>query len=307
MEELGSLPVLVIGFNRPDLFQIRLEELRDLPIKRLYITVDSTVDGINPEIRNLIDSYVMSGLQFHVLVNYESQNTGLTRHITNAISRVLTTEKAVIVIEDDISISAQSYSAFNAGYLLLQSLQTTGVVSGFSPLVQPSKIKQNFWRQTPYFSVWGWVATKENWQNYSFDISHLDIQKELGNSRTWHRLSRFQRSVWLSRFKRAQADPLLTWDIQMQFFSFRYDYSNLVPLFRVVENQGFGDPRAVHTKFKKPRWFRSSDPKNAVIPLCKPSRFVNFVGKLVDSVTIAGDSWMFHIWTHFIRKKLLIR
>ena len=260
--------------------------------------------GINREINKLVNEFVMSESTIQIEANFESENRGLTRHITSAISRILEVEEAVIVLEDDISISSYSYETFNAGYLLSKGMRTTGVVSGFSPLVQPGRYRKNIWRKSNYFSVWGWVATRQNWSNYTFDISKMDISIELANSHSWKKLSNFQRSVWLSRFNRAKADPLLTWDIQMQYFSFRHDYMNLVPLFRVVENLGFNDPRAAHTKSKKPRWFRNADPRNAVLPAAKLDSRVDYFGNFIDSMTLAGDSRIFHIWTHKIRTKL---
>ncbi len=305
MNETASLPILLIGYNRPDFFQDRLNEIRILPIKKLYISVDSIGNEINSEIKKMVNEFVESEPKFQVSVNFESKNQGLTKHITSAISRVLEVDEAVIVVEDDISLSIQSYNAFKAGHLMSMSMKLTGVVSGFSPLAQPAWFQKNIWRRTPYFSVWGWVATQQNWRNYTFDLSNIDISKELEKSRSWKKLSSFQKSVWLSRFNRAKSDPLLTWDIQMQYFSFQHDYANFVPLFRVVENLGFNDSRAVHTKFNKPRWFRTSDPKRAITPANNLKKNVDHAGNVIDSMTIAGDSRMLHIWTHKIRKKLL--
>ncbi len=304
MKETASLPVLLIGYNRPDFLQNRLNEIRKIPIRKLYVSIDSMEKGINPDIEKLVTEFEKMKDALQLEVNLEAENRGLTKHVTSAISRVLESEEAVIVIEDDISLSNQSYQAFISGYLLSRKMNMTGVVSGFSPLVQPKWYQKNIWRKTPYFSVWGWVATRQNWANYTYDISKINILEELAKSESWEKLSISQRSVWCSRFKRAQSDPLLTWDIQMQYCSFRNDYTNLVPLFRVVENLGFNDSRAAHTKFQKPRWFRNSDPIKAVIPGNKLNETVNIVGNLIDSMTLAGDSRVFQIWTHQLRKKM---
>ncbi len=304
MKETVSLPVLLIGFNRPDFLKNRLDEIRNLPIRKLYISIDSMEKGTNPEIKKLVNEYEKLKDSLQIEVNLEPENRGLTKHVTSAITRVLQSEEAVIVIEDDISLSNQSYQAFISGYLLSRKMKISGVVSGFSPLVQPKRYQRNIWRKTPYFSVWGWVATRQNWENYTFDLSKIDILEELAKSESWKKLNTSQRTVWHSRFIRAQSDPLLTWDIQMQYCSFRNDYTNLVPLFRVVENLGFNDSRAAHTKFRKPRWFRNSDPIKAVIPSNKINKTVNIVGNLIDSMTLAGDSKVFQIWTHQLRKKM---
>ena len=75
---------------------------------------------------------------------------------------------------------------------MLKNMGLIGVVSGFSPPVQPVWFQKNIWRRTPYFSVWGWVATRQNWSNYSFDISKLNISKELATSCSWKKLSSFK-------------------------------------------------------------------------------------------------------------------
>lgn len=305
MEKTSSLPILLIGYNRPELLFDRLNEIKLLPVEKLYISIDSMDHGVNPEIMEIVNEFVDSEPNIQIATNFESQNLGLTRHITSAISRVLQSNEAVLVIEDDISFSTQSYKAFNEGYFMSKNMEMTGIVSGFSPLVQPTWCRKNIWRKTAYFFVWGWVATQQNWIHYNFDISGVDISIELKKSRSWNRLSHFQKSVWLSRFRRAQSDPLLTWDVQMQYLSFQQDYVNFTPLFRVVENLGFNDSRAAHTKSKKPRWFIISDPKNSIAPETKMKRSIDRFANIIDSITLAGDSKMLHLWTHKIRKKLL--
>ena len=119
-------------------------------------------NGVSPEIKKIIKEFVNSGHNFQILVNFESQNLGLTKHITSAISRILKVDEAVLVVEDDISLSTKSYDAFNAGHFMTKSMKHIGIVSGFSPLIQPTWFRKNFWRRTPYFSVWGWVATQQN-------------------------------------------------------------------------------------------------------------------------------------------------
>jgi hypothetical protein len=110
-----------------------------LPIKKLYISVDSIGNEINSEIKKkIVNEFVESEPKFQVSVNFESKNQELTKHITSAISRVLEVDEAVIVVEDDISLSIQSYNAFKAGHLMSMSMKLTGVVSGFSPLAQPA-------------------------------------------------------------------------------------------------------------------------------------------------------------------------
>lgn len=134
MTEPTSLPILLIGYNRPDFFQDRLNEIKSLPIEKLYISIDSMENGVSPEIKRIIKEFVNSGHNFQIVVNFESQNLGLTKHITSAISRVLKVDEAVLVVEDDISLSTQSYDAFNEGHFMTKSMKLIGIVSGFRHL-----------------------------------------------------------------------------------------------------------------------------------------------------------------------------
>jgi hypothetical protein len=43
-------------------------------------------------------------------------------------------------------------------------------------------------------------------------------------------------------------NPSYTWDVQMQYTSFLFDFTNLAPVFRFSDNEGFNDIKATHTK-----------------------------------------------------------
>lgn len=302
MKTIDNLSILLIGYNRPDLLEIRLQEIELLPISKLYVSIDAGDYGTHPKILSTLNLFLEKNLNFKTVINLESKNQGLTKHVTKSITRILKEENAVLVLEDDISISHSSYQGFNLGYRMSLDQKHTGVVSGFSPLSQLTWLRKNYWRPTPYFSVWGWIATRDNWQRYRYDLSDINLQVELNNSRSWKRLSSFQQSVWISRFERAKLDPLLTWDTQMQYCSFRYDYSNFVPLFSIVENQGFNDPRAFHTKSRKPRWLKDSKAQFAVAPTRQLNQVISKVANQIDSNTLVGDSKLFHFWAYKIKK-----
>jgi len=301
MKSPSNLPILLIGYNRPELLTARLAEIDTLPIPRLYIWIDSTPVGPNPELLNVINEYESRNHNFEVRINVQSVNLGLTKHVTEAITQVLKQEEMVFVVEDDIQLSSVSYQSMCAGIKYMSELGTIGIVGGFSPLRKPEKKKTNYWRTTSYFSVWGWVATRQNWKNYKYDISGVNLERELAHSKNWKKLSDFQKSTWISRFERSQKDPLYTWDIQMQFWSFVYDFINILPMYRVVENLGFEDVRATHTNGVKPRWFRAADPRLFCTPTKRLGKIAKWWLNQIDSNTLFGDAWTFHYYSRKIR------
>ena len=299
-----NLPILLIGYNRADLFQKRLEEIKKLPLKKLYIALDSTNNGPNEKIIKAIDCLVNSKQPFETNVEIQSRNLGLTLHVTGAISKVLEEETSVLVIEDDISLSVESYLAFQQGQSLIKEKKHSGLVSGFSPISRPNLIGTNRWRRTKYFAVWGWIATRLTWEVYRYDLGGIDIRGSLSDSESWNTLTDFQKKVWISRFERVKLTPLHTWDTQMQFWSFVHEFNNYVPLFRLVENEGFSDPRAVHTKSSKPWWYVGSESDFKIVPDKVMGQFSTSILNFIDSATYIGDSKVSHLWAHKVKKKL---
>ena len=48
-----QIPVLLIGFNRPDLIEKNLENLRQQNIRNLYVTIDGPRDGREDDLQKV--------------------------------------------------------------------------------------------------------------------------------------------------------------------------------------------------------------------------------------------------------------
>ena len=300
-----NLPILLVGYRREDLLRRRFEEIVDIDVPKIFVAIDATPKGPVAEIIDLITEYKGKLSNIDFCIRIQESNLGLTRHMTSAISWALEEERAVIVIEDDIKIDKNSYLSFNKGFHLHQEMGRTGIVGGFSPLRQPKFTKRNYWRKTCHFSVWGWIATCENWANYTYDLSEINLARELSKSETWNELSRYRRAVWISRFTRTKMNPLNTWDIQMEFCSLVHGYRNLLPMFRFVENEGYDDERSVHTTGARPRWFKPIDSRVFEVPRKLISRgAIMLFFEVLDSITFLGDNRVINFYTHTAKKKI---
>lgn len=216
---------------------------------------------------------------------------GLTLHIFTRISELLEMYKKVIIVEDDISTSAQSIrELLRTDYLcesrrvLTQGLFGAFPKNGFEPLLK------NRWRRTNYFSAWGWTIDRDSWSLYDYKIVKKVGLKALSKNSIWVNLSPNQRKRWTHRFSRVASDPLFTWDYQMQFISWLHKLDHLLPLWRLCDNEGFEDERASNTKLPKPHWYLGRK-SNSSTEICQmregslTSRLINYV----DSCTWVGD------------------
>lgn len=276
---ISDVGVLLLGFNRPELLKKRINEIYESEIENLYVSIDGGSKSHTDEME-LLKSYIQ--IKFSNLVNlslkHHKENLGLVKHITGEIDYVFTKYQYIIVIEDDIKISINFINNMINGLNMHKNNNSNGVVSGFSPL--HFKYSNNYYRRSRYPYMWGWACSKSSWQGYTYDLSEVDIEQKLSNSVSWNRLKPSQKMKWLRLFRKAQVNPLETWDSQLVFLSYCRNFINLAPVFSIVGNEGFNDSRAVHTKDKKSRFVTVLNLNNAAIT--KKSKYLNSVSNFFD-------------------------
>jgi len=257
---LRNVPILIVGYNRPDFLKKRLLEVSKMSVKKIYISVDGGLESRSPEMLELLrnaHNYFKDSQE--VIISHHKSNLGLTNHISQAVSEVLKENNFLVIVEDDVILSENFYNNMLHGLGVLSTKKVKGLVCAFSPIsIKRNKIFKNKWRNTCYFSCWGWACSKEIWQHYSNEIGAIDLDESLKYSKIWKKLSLEQKKVWFARFKKVANNPAYTWDIQMQFISFANNFTNIAPMFRFIGNEGFNDDRAVHTKGRIPWWFANN-------------------------------------------------
>ena len=154
---------------------------------------------------------------------------------------------------------------------------------------------KNAFRETPYFSAWGWCIDRNTFSNYVLDLSSIKIAKELRDSKIWNMLDAREREIWIRRFDRVLKDPFYTWDLQMQFSSFINDFTNFAPLYRFTDNEGFNDERATHTKEPKPKWMNNKSKNEQYIDRIA-GKLINKLFNTIDQLTIIGDSKLLPVY-----------
>ena len=295
---MSEIPILLLGYNRPDYLAVRLEELRKISPPLIYISIDGSYKELSQQITEILEQKLQDWPgSSHVVVWRHDANIGLTHHVTSAISRALEANEKIIIVEDDISMAPNFYRNMVKGFEVLEKRKRLGTVGAFSPIHLPIKLQNlNHWRRTQYFSCWGWGVTREAWKYYEVDLRKENIDLSLSLSATWKKLSLTQKRVWRQRFEKLVMYPLDTWDVQAQYMSFKYDFENILPVSRFVDNVGFLDDRSVHTKGSKPRWFQGGGFSSNEIKTESISFISNFLESLFDSNTFAGDSKFFQWW-----------
>jgi hypothetical protein len=288
---MNNPPLLLLGYNRHDLLEKRVKEISKMEIEKVYISIDGGQESHKPEMNNLILRIPsLFSKNTNLIITHHKKNLGLTKHITGSISKVFEENENIIVVEDDVAINSIFYKNITNGMNLLKIMGTNGLVSAFSPINYSGKyLLQNKWRKSIYFLCWGWGCSRDTWAKYESNLSNTNLDNALRNSHSWNSLSLWERNVWKSKFRRVQQDEDYTWDLQMQFASFLNEFTNLVPLYRFVDNEGFNDERATHTKDSKPKWMNNKSKNEQYIDHIA-GNLINKLFNTIDRLTIVGDS-----------------
>lgn len=117
-KETIIIPILLVGFNRPNIISQSLEHIRKVKPTKLYVAIDGPRNNKpgEEELVNQVKS-IVSNIDWNCEVYYRfsDKNIGAEVNVSSAVSWVLEHEEYVIVLEDDIILE---YS----GFLFMQEM-----------------------------------------------------------------------------------------------------------------------------------------------------------------------------------------
>ena len=243
-------PILVIGFNRPKALKSLLSKLDLTSGRRIYVSIDgprNSSESINVnKVRKLVEEFVRNNRHLDIQLRFSDSNLGCRLGVSSAIDWAFKNEKALIILEDDIIVSAEFFKYMDFSLRKFESESQVWHINGFSPLLPPYLNRTSY--QTSFAHVWGWGTWKDRWVRYDRDLSRFD-PKSLSQTKTLtdvplsdSALEFFQRSLVACK------KGFDTWDFQWQFTIWFNGGLAISPGERLSGNSGFG-PTASHTKF----------------------------------------------------------
>ena len=168
-------PVLVVGFNRPELMREQLIRLRDIRPSRLYVACDGPRPGREADIQTTTavkESIELVDWPCEVQTLFQDQNLGCGKGVSTAITWFLQHEPGGIILEDDV-VATPDFHNF-AGEMLQRYADDPRVwsVMGLSLDRPDVRARQtNSYRFTTMPQVWGWATWATTWESFTLDIS----------------------------------------------------------------------------------------------------------------------------------------
>ena len=251
MDVADNAPILIIGFNRPDLMRRQINALRKFRPKQLYFHLDG------PRVKSNSDSrLIMENLAEIDSIDWDAslkilkrdKNLGCKAAVIGAIEWVFETEKSVIIIEDDIEFDENFIHFCNKNLSDNISKESILAICGYNPVLSSSFQNTNNVIEivSSYPLLWGWATWKEKWlENYEVDPK-IDLQAiaRFFKYNNYNFVFTFFILINILMIKSKRLD---TWDYQLFVSSAIKKKKFIIPSNSLTNNLGFRED-ATHTK-----------------------------------------------------------
>ena len=241
-----EVPVLIIGFNRPDVIRQCIAKLRESKPTSIYLACDGprkgkeNEDALVREVRSIMENEIDWECNKHFRYNEENKGCEVTE--SEAITWVLSENEYVIVVEDDI-IAPYSFLKF-AQDMLYRYRENDSVYQITSDNVTPIQLPNNEdYCFSIYGHIWGWATWKRAWDHFDLyvhdfenTLSTIDSREDLTNEEKKH-----FKKLCIQLIKEDAAGgsvPKHTWDIVWSYIKWRDGGLTIVPRVHLSSNVG---------------------------------------------------------------------
>ncbi len=256
-------PILLIGFNRPDLFKVVLKTILKQNPEKLYIAIDGPRNEEDrkkqAEILKLIDK---TRKKYPLKTLIREQNLGCGLGVSSAITWFFENEEMGIILEDD---TVPHPSFFHYCEIMLNKFKDeprVGHISG-NCFLPKEKLPNSSYFFSCYNHIWGWATWQRVWKDYNFNIDLIN-KAHLKNSLEELEYGVTFTDYWLNIYNKMAKHEVDTWDYQYTLLCLAKKYLTVIPSGNLVDNIGFRED-ATHTKSKKPLFLK----KPVAFPLKK--------------------------------------
>jgi hypothetical protein len=224
-----NVAVLIICFKRSDNVRKLLTSICEQGVTKVYLAIDGPRDS-DTSIGDLIESESREiakrfGLDFHIWKR--ESNLGPAVSVITAIDWFFSSEKAGVILEDDLVISSDLLQYFDFMLDRFESNQNVMMLSG-TQFVNSEELEEFRW--TSYPVIWGWASWSDRWDMYRDRIAILNRSKIKGTNK--------ERRYWKTGLRRCSSGIQDAWDIPLAVSQLASEKKTILPPVNLISNQG---------------------------------------------------------------------
>ncbi len=240
--EAATVPVLLLGFNRPDKLRKVIEPLRSIRPQRVFVSVDGPRAGKAGEAERCRATQQVAEAEIDwpcaKTFLFRPQNLGCRAAVSGAITWAFEQVDELIIIEDDCVIDPSFVTMCRV--LLDRHRDDTRIWN-----VAAVNFQQGIQRgdgdyyASKYPHCWGWATWKRAWGHYTDDMTSLSPCDERHSNPQ-------ERDYWQLIFDKCVNGKVDSWAYRWVFSCWKQGGLTLLPNVNLVSNIGF-DEEATHT------------------------------------------------------------
>ena len=254
-------PILITGFNRPELLEELLKSLSNMGC-RIYLSLDipKKSDITNTEASRRCIEIANRYSSDLAGVRISKENLGCFRGITEAITWGFGQEQILIILEDDVRVNEIFISYATKLLADFESNQLVGSIAGTN-FVPESHItlKDDSVRFSAFTSSWGWATWRDRWDDYLQDLDTFPVLDSLFPTNFWNWASK---RYWKKVFEATLRGKYDAWDYRWLYSNWKRQRLTIVPNSNLVINVGFGEG-ATHTHDSNLPWWLPREIENS--------------------------------------------
>jgi hypothetical protein len=249
MSPVSDVPVLVVGFNRPERVKTLLDRLREVKPARVYVAVDGARKDVPGEGERVAATREQVGTidwPCDVRTLFRDRNLGCGLGVSGAISWLFEQESRGVILEDDVLPHPSFFPFCDEMLERYESEPSVWAVSGCN-LVPPRWIASSAsYRFATVPHIWGWATWQRSWSRYRYEIRGW--RRELPVRQLWQASGRSPSAfaLWSVMFDSAARGAMDTWAVQAVASAFATGGLTVTSNVNLVDNVGFGTG-ATHT------------------------------------------------------------
>ena len=245
-----SYPVLILAYNRADLYSNLLASVEKAGPPMIYVSCDGPANDRDDEEQRRIWKaschLVENGkLELRIL----PEKLGLKRAVESGLDWVLDKESAVIILEDDLLPSEDFFSFCEEGLSRYRNVPEIQQVSGYNGLGRMARLAGvSYNLVSPVPQVWGWATWADRWLLYrAADSTHHGRAGKHSPEAIFKRRLPARWKEITRGYRESLVGDAGSWDYPWAYWGIQRGMGTIVPVVNLVENQGF-DHRATHTR-----------------------------------------------------------
>lgn len=234
-------PVVVFGFNRPEVFCETIKALKNnslAPESNLYIFIDGPRNNHDvPKVAEVVKiAHAVTGFK-SVTVNASSANKGLAQSIISGVTEIIEQYGKVIVVEDDLIVAPSFLTFMNQFLNKYEHDYRIFQISGFGVKIRPPKD----YKYDIYINIraqsWTWGTWKDRWKTVDWEVSDfIELSQDKKKQRAFNKGG----SDLFGMLKGYMTGINNSWYIRFNYSMFKQKKYAIVPVKSLVLNEGFG-------------------------------------------------------------------